>query len=114
MEALPGVVYMAGGSPKAFHAALTIAEFSPKFGARKEVPHPPLMVKSSIGDQLKPIFELLVPPKSLYWSCRQEASISNFRKPGKLNRSPKIGTFTCANVAQTARCCGSAWKLTVG
>src|SRR5215469_14277521 len=64
---------MAAGNPKPFHAELESNEFSPKFGARNEVPHPPLNVRSSTGDQLKPIFELLVPPKSLYWSWRQDA-----------------------------------------
>src|SRR5262249_22015831 len=66
-----------GCSAQPFHAALTISEFSPKFGARKDVPQPPLMVRASIGDQLKPTFVLLVPPTSLYWSWRQEVSNSS-------------------------------------
>src|SRR5262245_14106551 len=102
-----------GGSPKPFHAAFTISEFSPKFGARNEVPQPPLKVRSSIGDQLKPIFVLLVPPKSLYWSWRQDASRSSLWKKGIAFMSLKTGMLICANPAQIARDCGSVWMLTV-
>ncbi len=41
-------------------------ESSPSPGARNEVPHVPLMVRSSIGAQLNATLGLLVPPKSLY------------------------------------------------
>src|SRR5262245_57752991 len=84
---------MADGNPKAFHAAFTISEFSPKFGARNEVPQPPLKVRSVIGSQLKPTFQLVVPPKSLYWSWRPEASRSNLCNSGKLYASLKTGMF---------------------
>src|SRR5262245_10312572 len=56
------------GSPQPFQPTLEIGEFSPKFGARNELPQPPRMVRSSIGAQLNPTFGLLVPPTSLYWS----------------------------------------------
>src|SRR5665213_2364780 len=78
---------------------------SPKEGARKDVPHEPRIVapRSSDTSQLKPSFGLLVPPKSLYWSCRHDASKSSFAKPGIAFASPKIGTFNCAKPAQIPR-----------
>src|SRR5262247_98465 len=54
--------YTPVGSPQPCQATLEIGEFSPKFGARNELPQPPRMVRSSIGDQLNPILGLLVPP----------------------------------------------------
>src|SRR5262245_40359193 len=64
-------------------ATLASGEISPNTGARKELPHVPRMVKSSIGAQLNDTFGLLVPPTSLYWSWRQENSSSSRRSNGR-------------------------------
>src|SRR5688500_9462297 len=66
--ALIGAV--AGAKPPRFQpaiATLESGESSPNTGARKEVPHVPRMVRSSIGAQLNATFGLLVPCTSLYW-----------------------------------------------
>src|SRR5579864_9000196 len=57
----------------------TIADCSAKPGARKDVPQSPLTITPASFEsvQLKPILGLLVPPKSLYWSWRHDASISS-------------------------------------
>src|SRR5712671_2092461 len=93
----------ADGNPQPFHATLEIGENSPKLGARNEVPHEPRIVRprSSEISQLKATFGLLVPPTSLYWSCRHEPSSSSLRMPGSALFSPMMGTFNCANPAQT-------------
>src|ERR1700704_4921681 len=80
-------------------------EISPKPGARKDVPQDPRTVRPASSEmfQLKATFGLLVPPTSLYWSWRHEPSRSSFLIPGSALASPKIGTFTCVNTAQTWR-----------
>src|SRR5258707_1038948 len=45
-------------SAQPFQATLEIGENSPKFGARNDVPHAPLMVRASIGAQLNAILGL--------------------------------------------------------
>src|SRR5262245_1922850 len=49
-------------------ATLASGDNSPNTGARNDVPHVPLMVKSSTGAQLNATFGLEVPFTSLYWS----------------------------------------------
>ena len=96
-------------SPHPFHATFEIGENSPKLGARNDEPQEPLIVRpiSSETVQLNAAFGLLVPPTSLYWSCRHDPSISSFRIRGSELASPMIGTFTCVNTAQTERNSGS-------
>src|SRR5262245_60427549 len=55
-------------------ATLASGEISPNTGARNDVPQAPLMVRSSMGDQLKATLGLEVPKTSLYWSWRHETS----------------------------------------
>jgi hypothetical protein len=67
----------------------------------------PRIVRSSIGAQLNAIFGLLVPPTSLYWSCRHENSRSSRRTKGMPFWSLKTGMFSWVHVAQTDRDSGS-------
>src|SRR6185503_13391109 len=90
-------------------ATLASADVSPKLGARNEFPQVPRMVRSSIGDQLKATFGLLVPPKSLYWSWRHDTSSSRRRMKGMAFASLKTGMFTWLNTAQTARRSAFTW-----
>src|SRR6266567_219635 len=48
--------------------ARSVGTIMAKLGARNDVPHEPLKVRSSIGLQLNASLGLLVPPTSLYWS----------------------------------------------
>ena len=96
------------------HATFETGENSPKFGARNDCPQPPRMVIASNGFQLKASFALLVPPTSLYWSWRQEASNSKRRSSGSAFCSLKIGMFSWSKVAQTFRERGSWVIVTVG
>src|SRR5947207_5730320 len=92
------------GMSQAVIAVLAMGETSPNTGARKDVPHEPLTERPASSEtiQVKASFGLLVPaPKSLYWSCRHDASKSSFLIPGRALASPKTGTFNCVKTAQT-------------
>ena len=71
--AAPQVTVRVCGSGKSgvFCAEMTVftcLDCSAKLGARNDVPHEPLIVRSSMGIQLNATLGLLVPPTSLYWS----------------------------------------------